>query len=924
MTRKGYFDRVPHGRDEVLQQIATLVEGSRTGHGGSLLVTGAPGLGKTTILDSAANLVDQSWIVLRCRGTEREADLRYGGLHQLLAPLPDAVRAIPEPAREALNSVVGTGPVRPDDSHRVGLGILALWADLAADHSILCLIDDAHWWDRPSIDALSFATRRLATHRVAVLVTAREQFPAYGLPATELTPLSRNESRALLTERFPGLPTDTRERVLETAAGNPLALLELPSANTDLPTLGPLALSDRLQREYERDIRALPEDTRTALLVVAADYSGSLIIALRVLTEFGSTAAALDAAERIGVVNISGYSITFRHPLERAAAYRMAPFSMRLFVHATIAANTDDPELRAWHLAAAATAPDEAAAAALEAVAGHARHNTDYRRAAVAAEHAGRLSLHPADRHRRLMVALEANVEAGQVHRALGLADEIASYEAEPADLARLSAARGRILSAQGDPRGAYNAFADAAAHLSPGHPDAAARMHLHAAGAAWPDPDPSRIRTARAALAALELGTARDGYLAVLDGQIACGALGGDRAHAIRTVRRAVDIGRTRFAEDYSIRFMLAVQAIGAGEIDDARTDLLELKRICHEQGMAGRLSIVGSALGTAEILLGHFQEAETVLTESLRLAHEIDQPDRAARTGANLAVLAAVRGEQERCRRLAEDSMPGTTSPFDTTSTVKARWALGLLDLGHGRHEAAAAHFEAAADHRDRAIGCWIPLISDHFEAVARCERARTEEPMSLLRGWYDANPTPWIEAHLLRCRGLLEGDDTAFARALALHADAQRWFDHARTGLLYGEWLRRERSPSKARTVLQGAKRTFERLGALPWAERARTELRAAGEGVDTRPAAAARLTPQELQVVRLAATGATNREIGSRLQLSPKTVSYHLYRAFPKLGVSNRRTLARLTLELDDPPNTRGPAGRQSDITGSTTG
>ncbi|MFI1465246.1 helix-turn-helix transcriptional regulator [Nocardia carnea] len=895
-----------HGRDDVIEQIATLIDDSRDGRGNSVLITGGPGQGKTTLLDHAANSVGEDWIVLRCCGTEQEAGLRYGGLHQLLAPIPDAAKAVPEPTREASPPVTGTGPLEEDDnSHRVGLGLLTLLSRLSAERPVLFLIDDAHWWDQPSLHALAFATRRLTAHRAAVLVTSRARGNTCGLPETELMPLSRDDSKALLTEQVPGLAADTCERVLDTAAGNPSALLQLPGANSGLPPLGPLALTDHLQREYEREIRVLPEETRIALLVVAADCSGSLIVAVRVLTALGSTTAALDAAERIGVVTISGYSITFRHPLERAAAYRMAPYSMRLFIHATIAASIDDPELRAWHLAAAATAPDEAVAAALDAVADSARWTNDYRRAAIASEYAGRLSPAQDDRHHRLLVALEADIEAGQADRALELAEEIASEDGGFADAARLSAARGRILSARGDPRGAYDAFTEAA-HLCSANPDAAARMHIYAAGAVWPDPDPSRILTTRAAVETLPPSARREGYLAVLDGQLALHNGRGDRAQAVRTVRDGIRLGRARFPEDHSVQFVLAVQAMSAGEVDDAHARFSEVHTMYRERGMAGRLPLAGIALGAAETLLGQFRKAETVFSESLRTAHEIGQPDRAGRAGAGLAVLAAVRGEHDLCRRLAEENLPGAASLFDTTSSVNARWALGLLDLGYGRHEAALAHFEAASDHRDQAIGCWIPLISDHIEAAARCDPEQAGEPMSLLERWHAANSASWIEAQLLRCRGLLEQDGAAFAQALALHADTHRWFDHARTGLLYGEWLRRERFTLKARTVLHTAMRTFVRLGALPWAERARTELRAAGEGTPAHAGAvSARLTAQELQVVRLAAGGATNRQIAARLHISPKTVSHHLYRAFPKLGVSNRRALARLPLDLDDP-------------------
>lgn len=276
-----------------------------------------------------------------------------------------------------------------------------------------------------------------------------------------------------------------------------------------------------------------------------------------------------------------------------------------------------------------------------------------------------------------------------------------------------------------------------------------------------------------------------------------------------------------------------MALQATYSGEVDDGRQILIELARTCRDGGMVGWLPVVGSSLGTVEMLLGHFHEADAALSESLRTAQEVDQPNRVSQARSVLAVLAAIRGDEPQCRELAQRCLRHFSTDFNALEITHAEWALGLLDLAYGRYEAAIDRFEALYESPYRALGQWIHLMSDRVEAAVRLRSPeRAIEPMTVLEQWSAATGSRWIEAHLLRCRGMLDGDGESFARALDLHAAERRWFDHSRTGLLYGEWLRRERSKTMARSVLRDALRTFERLDARPWAERARVELRAVG--------------------------------------------------------------------------------------------
>lgn len=325
-----------------------------------------------------------------------------------------------------------------------------------------------------------------------------------------------------------------------------MALLELPRMDIDALSPEPFPLPDRLQRAYQSQIADKPESARLALLVAAAEDSGDLALVLRVLGELGSTVEGLAIAEQSGMLTVAGQSITFHHPLKRAAAYRIAPFTQRLAVHAAIAAAlTDQPDRRAWHLAAAAAGPDETAAAALEAAAQRAHCRTGIATAATALERAARLSPDSADRVRRLLLAVEAAAEAGQPERALRLADEIDGSLTEwPSGRARLVHVRARVELARGSLREAHTLLLRSASYVAYVAPGQAAESLIHASVAAWISGNLHGITEAQAAIAELALGPEHEKLLAVLEGPI--GLHSDDPAEGVRRVRALLRSGYT------------------------------------------------------------------------------------------------------------------------------------------------------------------------------------------------------------------------------------------------------------------------------------------------------------------------------------------------------------------------------------------
>ncbi|WP_306361097.1 LuxR family transcriptional regulator [Nocardia sp. CC227C] len=889
------------GRTEEVRRISALTAAAAAGRGGGLALLGDPGAGKSALLEHAEATAPDPVLVLRCTGVESEAELPFAGLQLLVQPFLHRIDDLAEPHRGILRRAFGLSAAANPASDRFALGLatLELLAEIATEQPLLCLIDDAQWLDCPSVDALHFAAHRLDAEAVALIFAGRPEYHT-ALEVLRLGPLDAVHSRTLLDQRFPHLAPELRERVLTEAIGIPLAVLELPRMDLDTLPVEPLPIPDRLCVGYADHIAAQPDSTRLALLVVAAEETGCVRVVERALRQLGLGGDALVAAENSGMVMVSGTRVAFRHPLKRSAAYRLAPFTSRQAVHAALAqALADDPDRRAWHLAAATAEPDETIAAAVEATALRAADRSAHGVAATAFERAARLTPDPAHAARRLIRAMAALVEAGRPEHALVVADRLDPTVLDAPRRARLYELRAQIAFESDSLTAAYDLFLAAAKESAVEQPYRAGLLLLDAARTAWVAGDLPCLLRAREHLAELALGTPAAPLLAAVDGPIQL--VTGAPSAGVALIRAATNTGRP--VPNPAARFPLALLAALASDIEQSNTVLTELAAEYSALGMAGRLPAVHGALGTIQLLLGRFRDAEATCLETARLADCTGTPSRGRQARSILAVLAAVRGDAERCRELTD------WQPRRAVNTVDAahnEWALLHLDLAQGRYEAAVARGEALANSPHRALAQWPHLLADRVEAAVRWRRPeRAAEPLAALVEFADATDNPWVRGLALRCGALVDGDPDRYEEALRLHTKAQRGFDHARTELLYGEWLRRERRVREARTRLSAALADFERLDARPWAERARAESRAAGgaASADTAPPTASDhrvglLTPQELQVVRLAARGATNNEIGARLFLSPKTVGHHLYRAFPKLGVRSRVELARL--------------------------
>jgi DNA-binding CsgD family transcriptional regulator len=598
----------------------------------------------------------------------------------------------------------------------------------------------------------------------------------------------------------------------------------------------------------------------------------------------------------------------------RAAVYQGATFAERSAAHGALARvliGEPDADRRAWHRAAAATGPDESIAAGLEHTAARAQQRLGYAAAAIALERAARLTPEPPDRARRLVAAATAAMHAGRAGAAITLADQALRLTAEPAALARIATVRAWVAMERGSLRSAHELLVAGAAPIVGLDPVSATAMLRDAVRAGWWAGDARLVQDAATLLRPALAGTGSERAALVCDGlQAMADLLAGHPDRAVPPLRNVVAAARRDPPAELDARDTTGTFAMLVGDFDASRALLLSTAEGCRSQGKIRSLPLVHWHLAYTEFRLNRFRAAAVSATEGLRLAHDTDQPVHIAGLNAVLALLAAVSGDEPLCRDLATQALDQFAGEIADVSAM-AEWALGLLDLGHGQFDAALERFETTASGPMRHHIHPVYFATDQVEAAARLGAPdRAEEPLARFAAWAGASGQPWALAVLHRCRALLDkgaGAEDNYRAALGLHARSGRPFEHARSAMLYGEWLRRSRRPADARTQLRAALALLDRAGATPWADRARAELRAAGESTMSgtpAPDKLSLLTPQELQVVRLAASGATNRDIAAQLFLSPRTISHHLYRAFPKLGVTTRTALARLDLALSE--------------------
>ncbi|MEV6864130.1 AAA family ATPase [Streptosporangium subroseum] len=885
-----------YGRAGEQADIERLLAEARTGQSGALVIRGQAGIGKSALLDYAAGRAE-GMRVLRGVGIESEAELPFAALHLLLRTGHDRIHALPDAQAAALNGALGLGDIAPENRLLVGLATLSLLSELTGDGALLCLIDDAQWFDQASVDALVFAARRLEAEGVAMIFAARAGFHATGLPELRLGGLDSAAAAALLPADL--LP-QVRERLIEESDGNPLALIELPAALTAeqragrLSPVGAMPVADRVQEAFQTQIAALPEPARIALLIAAADGSGEL----ETVVGAGASLHGLESAERSRLIEIRGTIVGFRHPLIRAAAYQSAPVTQRLAVHQALAdaltglAATDAADRRAWHLAAAALGPDEDVARELEEAAERARTRSGHAAIAAAYERAAELTADPVRRSGRLAAAALAASDAGLMGRAAALADSATPDVDDPDVIAALIQVRAHREFELGTPLAAGRIIMDGVSRVAAHSYEWATWLLVEAIRCAWFAGDARLAEEAAASLRALP----------EVNSPLVSGALGltrllsGDIGGGIKLMGEAVDVH--------------ALAGLGVPGLTFAASLCLPLGRAilyeeitgravadCRKSGMIGWLTFALQDHGLAQGWLCQYGEARAALNAGLRLAADLGHEHRISHITCSLAWVLAHQGDMEECRAIAEEGVARADAQGLVLAAAIGRWALGLLELGMGRPDAALQQLEAIPS-----TGIAVLSAADQVEAAIRSGRPeRTKEPLARYLAWARHVRQPSSDAIALRCRALVEEDEAHFVHAVRLHEEDTQPYEQARTQLAYGEWLRRARRRADARAQLRGALEIFDRLGSELWAERARVELRATGDV----PAAPRRaddplsvLTPQERQVVRLAAGGASNRDIAAQLFLSPRTVGYHLYKAFPKLGITSRAQLAAI--------------------------
>lgn len=906
------------GRAVEIDAIERLLADARGGRAGVLVLIGEPGVGKSALLEHGAAL-GHGMRVLRCDGVRTEAALPFAGLLQLLRPILDLVDRLPVPQAAAIRGALGLSAERVEDRFLISVAVLSLLGEAAEDHPLLCLVDEVQWLDHESRDALAFAARRLEAEPIAFLI-AMEETTALDLPnATllRLAPLAVDDALAVVRDRAGvAVSAAVAARIVDAAGGDPLLLTELVASlspeqlegRSPLPDLLPLGV--RADELYLGRVRELPAESRTALLVAAAEETGSLATIAAALTALGHDVGALEAAERAGLVDVTD-RVTFRRPLIRTVVYASESSASRRRAHralASVLAYEGDRDRRAWHRAAAAIGPDESVATELDRSASRVAARSGCAAAATALERAARLSDDETARARRLARAAEMAWLAGQADRALDLAAEAEAGTRDAVVRARVDFVRAASEAQRGVPADALPILLRAADAVEDIDPEIALHLFLVAVQVTstltgQPMPDVALGRLERLARRSQTLDEdALRSVLAALEwresGEIATPPGLGDASALV-----------DRLDDPLLLPFTIITPAV-VGDLGTARINAQRAVNRTRAATALGVLPFHLQLLAFLDLWARRFHLAQIHAAEGLRLAVETGQENLVPGHHALLAMVAAVRGDEEACRREAEAAMLGSIERDLGFATDCANLALGHLELALGRPIESIEHLDAITKPRRVAV---VRLLAapDAVEAAVRAGRRETAESrLGELEWWTAETGAAWSLPLVARCRGLLADDAEAerlFDEALVLSQRSGAAFDRARTQLLLGELLRRSRRRSDARAHLRAAVETFASVGSALWEERARSELRAAGEVLRRpQPSAIWQLTPQELQVARAVGAGASNRDVAAQLYLSPRTVEYHLRKIFTKLGISSRVELVRMPL-VEEPPH-----------------
>ncbi|MFC8846776.1 MULTISPECIES: AAA family ATPase [unclassified Micromonospora] len=900
------------GRHDDLAQLAEFLDGVRHG-GGARLICGEPGVGKSSLMTAATELALTSGMrVLRASGSEFEAEVSYSGLHQLLLPVHAALDRLPPGPREALSVALGFGAGAPPDVLLVCNAALLLVTELTADVPVVLVVDDVHWIDRASAVVLGFIARRLAGRRAGLLASTRTGSVSFldlrGLSEHVVGPLDDEAAGRLVDVRHPQLPARVRRRLLDLAQGNPLALMELPAAllgsvrrTGTQPEVVPL--SDRLQAIFAARLTGLPEATRQVLLLAAFEGTGDVRV-LRAALPDQPSLADLAPAERAQLVRVDDATarIAFRHPLIRSAIVAMSTHEERRNAHVALAgALVHDEERRAWHLAAAAVGPDEAVAELLEDAAHRVMLRGDGFAAVAALVRAAELSTTSTGRGRRLAEAAYIGAEAsGTIDDAKILLTD--ARRAAPDSAGSLHAANATaflMINGDGDVNTAHRLLSGAIETGDHGYraddPALVEAMHTLLL-LCWYGSTPEYWEPFFAVLRRIQprppdvLALASDSF-----------------ADPVRTgkaaLRRIDAVLRTLTENADPTRIMrIGTASVYLDRLGDSREASWQLVRHGRNGGAPRRHLGALMHLCLDDYLVGRWDEAEELAVEGQRICDTTGFSFFAWYFRYNRAILAAGRGRFDEAYALADEITRWALPRGVAAAALFAQHPRTLAAMGQGDYDAAFGH--AAAMSPPGVLASHVPhctwVMFDLVEAAVRT--GRTAEARAHIRAMRDADVGALSSRMALLQAGaeaLVLDDDESVTRLEAMLADAAtgRWlFDGARVRLALGERLRRTRSPVEARQHLLAARDGFAAMAAEPWLARVEGELRACGY----RPAPRQRgdltaLTAQELQIAELAASGMTNKQIAERLYLSHRTVGAHLYRIFPKLGVTSRAAL-----------------------------
>jgi len=916
------------GRVSECATLRGLIATVKSGSSQVLVLRGEAGVGKTALLEFTAEMASG----VRClhvAGVQSDMELAFAGVQQLCAPLLNHHDELPEPQREALNVAFGRGVGAAPDRFLVGLAVLSLMAAAADDRPLLCLIDDTQWLDQVSAQTLAFVARRLLAEPVGIVFAARDAGAQAlaGLPELMIGGLSDADARDLLDSVVLGrIDARVRDRIVAETRGIPLALLEVPrnvsaaELSGGFGNLGVRRSAGQIEESYVHRVQSLPADTRKLLLVAAAEPVGDAALFLRVAARLGIAVDALGPAEAGGLIEF-GPRMRFHHPLVRSAAYRAADMADRRAIHRALADATDpqsDPDRRAWHAANAATGPDDAVAAELEASAGRAQKRGGIAATATFLERATALTSDPARRVARAIAAAQAKRDAADpaaAHELLAVAELGPLSHLQNAQVARLRAqmefarSRGGEL---GSPPLAEPAsqLLEAAMRLENLDDDLAREAYLEALTAAMyagrlgePGALPNVAEAARAAVGRVpNLQRPIDLLLSGLANLITSGT-----SEAAVPLRAALEqICHAPPSDGQPLRLaslgLAVVQEIAAGELwDDAIWHQLASNMVRRARD-SGALAVLPSALvflaGT-HIFAGEFATAATLLEEATSIAAATDH---LAPMRYHSLSLATLRGIPADVLPNLEAAAARGTARGEGRALGMNGWATAVLNNGLGRYEEAFAAAREACEYDDLGLHGW--RLSELIEAAVRCGELETAAVAARrLEERAGASGTDFGLGFSASARALIADDehaDVLFAEGIERLERTRMVIHLARAHLRYGEWLRRVNRRVDARRHLGKAHEMFTRMGAQAFAERARRELVAAGEKIAKQPSGSGdELTAQETQIARLAGDGFTNQEIGAQLFISTHTVEWHLRKVFVKLGITSRRQLRTIS-------------------------